>query len=246
MRRGTVIGAEALIRWNHPTRGLLPPAAFLATVDDSPLAVTLGEWVLRRAMTQLTFWAEQGTVLPLSVNISGRHLQHPDFVLKLKQLLDEFPRVEPHWLELEILETTAMDDVDKVSKIMHRCNALGVSFSLDDFGTGFASLTYFRRLPTQLVKIDRSFIKDILDDPDDLAIVEGVVGLARTFRRQVIAEGVETLGHGVPLLRVGCELAQGYAIARPMPAEEIPDWVERWQVPPEWAGAVRIARIGGL
>ena len=241
MRQGTVVGMEALIRWQHPERGLLMPGSFLPSVENSDCSITLGKWVLRAALVQMTSWAAQGLELPVSVNISARHLEEPAFVDDLAALLAEFPAIKPEWLEMEILETTAMEDVEAVSKIIAACSSLGVSFALDDFGTGYSSLTYFRRLPTHRLKIDQSFVRDMLDDMDDLAIVEGVIGLARTFQRQVIAEGVETIAHGIPLLQFGCDLAQGYAIARPMPAPDVPGWVSQWQVPAEWAGMARTA-----
>jgi EAL domain-containing protein (putative c-di-GMP-specific phosphodiesterase class I) len=117
---------------------------------------------------------------------------------------------------------------------MNACHDLGVNFALDDFGTGYSSLTYLRRLPVHLIKIDQSFVRDMLEDADDLAIVEGVVGLAKAFRCNVIAEGVETVSHGVALLQLGCELAQGYGIARPMPAGDIPEWVSSWKADDSW------------
>ena len=117
---------------------------------------------------------------------------------------------------------------------MNACVALGVKFALDDFGTGYSSLTYLRRLPANLIKIDQSFVRDMLIDSDDLAIVEGVIGLAKSFKREVIAEGVETIDHGTALLELGCELAQGYGIARPMPAADIPEWINNWKPDENW------------
>jgi EAL domain-containing protein (putative c-di-GMP-specific phosphodiesterase class I) len=142
--------------------------------------------------------------------------------------------VPPHCLELEILETSALHDISQVSTTMNTCHKLGVRFALDDFGTGYSSLTYLKRLPAYLIKIDQSFVRDMLEDADDLAIIEGVVGLAKAFKRDVIAEGVETIAHGVALLQLGCELAQGYGIARPMPANDIPEWVSNWKVDDSW------------
>jgi len=129
---------------------------------------------------------------------------------------------------LEVLETSALGDMKHVSAIMQACCELGVSFALDDFGTGYSSLTHLRRLPAHLVKIDQSFVRDMLDDQDDCAIVEGVISLANAFQRDVIAEGVETKEHGKKLMQLGCELAQGYGIAKPMPAEDVPEWVRVW------------------
>lgn len=234
MRQGKVVGLEALLRWRHPERGLLLPDTFLPSIEHSPLAAKLGHWVLGAALDQLSAWKKEGLKLPISVNIAGDHLQMENFVDELSGLLAAYPGIEPGLLELEILETTAMDDIDAVSRIVSACSALGVSFALDDFGTGYSSLTYFRRLPTDMLKIDQSFVRDMLEDADDLAIVEGVIGLAQTFQRKIIAEGVETVDHGIPLLHFGCDLAQGYGIARPMPASDVPAWTRSWKMPPEW------------
>ena len=164
-----------------------------------------------------------------SVNISAIQIQQSTFVDTLRTLLAAHSNVEPHCLQLEILETSALSDVQHVSAIMNSCIALGVNFALDDFGTGYSSLTHLRRLPANLIKIDQTFIRDMLYDDDDFAIVEGVIGLARSFKLDVIAEGVETIEHSTALLALGCELAQGYAIAKPMPASEIPAWVNGWK-----------------
>jgi diguanylate cyclase (GGDEF)-like protein len=234
MKTGQVIGAEALIRWQHPQQGLLPPSAFLPVIDGHPLCVELGEWVLDTALKQISAWRAMGLDIPVSVNIAGRQLQQADFVSRLSSLLAAHPDVKPAQLELEILETSALEDVAQVSHAMHACRALGVQFSLDDFGTGYSSLTYLKRLPAGTLKIDQSFVRDMLSDPDDLAIVEAIVGLAGAFRSQVIAEGVETVAHGEMLLLLGCDLAQGYGIARPMPASDMPAWVASWRPDPSW------------
>lgn len=236
MRTGRVIGVEALIRWRHPTQGLLNPIEFLPVIENSPMSIELGEWVIEAALIQIEQWQNMGLDLPVStsVNIAATQLQQPDFTKKLAALIAAHPNVEPYFLELEVLETSALDDVYHVSKIMKECIALGVKFALDDFGTGYSSLTYLRRLPASLIKIDQSFVRDMLDDPDDLAIVEGVIALANSFKREVIAEGVETIEHGTALLQLGCELAQGYGIAKPMPANEIPAWVEAWKPDKNW------------
>jgi len=134
-----------------------------------------------------------------------------------------------------VLETSAIEDVVTVNKVMHACQDLGVRFALDDFGTGYSSLTYLRHLPVDTLKIDRSFVQGMLSDPDDLAIVEGIIGLARAFRRNVIAEGVETSAHGERLLALGCECAQGYGIARPMPARMLPGWLDDWRAGGCWS-----------
>jgi len=229
LRTGQVMGAEALIRWQHPERGLLAPGLFLPDIENHAIGVDLGEWVLRTAMKQLADWVSLGLNLSISVNISASHLQQSNFANKLHTLLAAYPTVPRGYLELEVLETTALDEVDAVANVIRECASMGVAFALDDFGTGYSSLTYLKRLPAQVLKIDQSFVRDMLEDPEDLAIVEGVLGLARAFGRQAVAEGAETLAHCDLLLKVGCDLAQGYGIARPMPADQIAAWVTGWR-----------------
>ena len=228
LRSGAVVGAEALIRWQHPERGLLAPGLFLPTIEEHPVSIEVGEWVLATALAQMQHWSAQGLCLPVSVNIGAHQLQQANFAPRLSALLALHPELPRYSLELEILETSALEDMAQVSELMGACQALGVGFALDDFGTGYSSLTYLKRLPAQLLKIDQSFVRDMLTDADDLAIVQGVIGLAKAFGRRVIAEGVETTALAEALLPMGCELAQGYGIARPMPAAEIPAWVARW------------------
>jgi EAL domain-containing protein (putative c-di-GMP-specific phosphodiesterase class I) len=229
MKTGKVIGAEALIRWQHPERGVLPPSEFLPIIEGDPISVELGEWVIEAAFSQVGVWRKAGLDLPVSVNVSADQLQHPDFVANLRVRLAAHPDVPPSSLEFEILETSALADIGVVTNLMRICQDMGVRFALDDFGTGYSSLTYLRRLPAELIKIDQTFVGDMLDNSDDLAIVSGIVGLAQAFGREVIAEGVETAAHGEVLLELGCELAQGYGIARPMPAGDLPAWVVRWE-----------------
>jgi diguanylate cyclase (GGDEF)-like protein/PAS domain S-box-containing protein len=234
MRTGDVIGVEALIRWQHPERGLVPPLAFLPLIEGHMLSVELGEWVIDAALRQIAQWQSLGLILPISVNISAHQLQQDNFTARLAALLSAHPEVPSEYLELEILETSALQDTNQVSQTMNACHELGVCFALDDFGTGYSSLTYLKRLPAYLIKIDQSFVRDMLKDADDLAIVQGVMGLTKVFRRDVIAEGVETIAHGMALLGLGCELAQGYGIAKPMPASDISDWVANWTPDKSW------------
>lgn len=234
MKTGEVIGTEALIRWLHPVKGILPPASFLPLIENHSLSIKLGEWVISTALKQISHWQAVGLDLPVSVNIGALQLQQQDFVERLAMLLSQYPDVSPEVLQLEVLETSALGDVMDVSNIMNACLELGVSFAIDDFGTGYSSLTYLRRLPAYLIKVDQTFVRDMLIDPEDHAIVLGVIALAHSFNRKVIAEGVETIAHGTELLQLGCELAQGYGIARPMPADEIPDWVNSWQPDATW------------
>jgi EAL domain-containing protein (putative c-di-GMP-specific phosphodiesterase class I) len=236
MKTGSVTGFEALIRWQHPKRGLLSPIEFLPVIENNPMNIEMGEWVINTALTQISQWQKMGLNLPAntSVNIAAVQLQQSDFTDRLSKLLAAHPDVNPRYLELEVLETSALDDVQRVSKTMNACMALGVTFALDDFGTGYSSLTYLRRLPASLIKIDQSFVRDMLIDADDLAIVEGVIALAKSFKLNVIAEGVETIEHGTVLLQLGCELAQGFGIAKPMLASDIPAWVDDWKPDVNW------------
>jgi diguanylate cyclase (GGDEF)-like protein/PAS domain S-box-containing protein len=235
LRTGTIIGFEALIRWQHPQRGLLTPGMFLPLIEDHPLAAEVGEWVIDSTLTQMEQWRHDGLELPVSVNVGARQLQQTDFVARLRAQLAAHPGIRSSCFELEILETSALEDLSHVSQVILDCRAFGVTCALDDFGTGYSSLTYLKRLPVTQLKIDQSFVRDMIEDPEDLAIVESVVGLAIAFNRQVIAEGMETVAHGALLLQLGCELAQGYGIARPLPAHEIPVWTRAWRPDPSWA-----------
>ncbi len=236
MRSGVVLGAEALIRWQHPERGLLSPAVFLPDIESHRLAVSIGEWVIGEALSQVELWRASGLDIPVSVNVSARQLQQFDFADRLRSILSAHPLVQPTRLELEILETSALKDITQISRLIESCAAFGVTFSLDDFGTGYSSLTYLKRLKVTTLKIDQSFVRGMLDDPEDLVILEGIVSLAEAFDRKVIAEGVETVAHGKALLGIGCITGQGYGIARPMPAAELPRWVASWRPDPSWLG----------
>ena len=236
MKTGMIIGFEALIRWQHPERGLLSPIEFLPMIENNPLIIDIGEWVIETALSQICQWQKMSSKFPLhiSVNIAGIQIQQADFKQKLTTILKAHPNVDPSCLELEILETSALDDVQHASNVMNECKDLGVKFALDDFGTGYSSLTYLRRLPASIIKIDQSFVRDMLNDTDDMAIVEGIIALAKSFKRDVIAEGVETIEHGTQLLKLGCHWAQGYGIAKPMPASEIETWMSNWQPDKSW------------
>jgi len=229
LSNGQIQGFEALIRWQHPIKGLLAPAEFLPLIDNTDLMLDLSDWVVATAIKQLNQWQAINLNLIISVNIAPCHLVQENFVNQLQKHLQTYPNVCPGNLELEILETAALDDVIRVSEIMKSCIALGVHFSLDDFGTGYSSLTYLKNLPAKILKIDQTFIRDMLADSEDMAITIATIGLAKAFNRGVIAEGVETVEHGKKLLEIGCNHAQGYGIARPMPINEVNDWMQRWE-----------------
>ena len=235
LRTGVVFGVEAMIRWLHPQRGRLPPADFLPMIEDHPLAIELGQWVIENALLQVERWRQDGLNIAVSVNIGVRHVMQADFVQRLREALDAHPRLKPDCLELELLETSALKDLAHVSQVIQGCRSLGVACTLDDFGSGQSSLTCLKRLPVKYLKIDQNFISDMLDSSDSLLILIGVLKLASAFDLKVIAEGVETAQHGFMLLQLGCELAQGYGIARPMPADELPAWIKQWKPDPMWS-----------
>ncbi|OZC36132.1 hypothetical protein B9Q17_18030 [Marinobacter vinifirmus] len=242
MRTSEVIGAEALLRWQHPERGLLAPGAFIGLVENTPLMLDIGRWVMDSALAKMNEWLEQGVRVPLSINISAIELRDPNFPEHLAAALKSWPDLDPAMLELEVLETAALGDLGQIARVLDSCRQLGVSIAIDDFGTGYSSLTYFKRLPAKVVKIDQSFVMGILRDPADLAILDGIVRLADALDRQLIAEGVETFEHAEMLLRIGCDLAQGYGVARPMPADDFLPWRAQWRAPANWRNLRTVSR----
>lgn len=232
LRDNKIVGVEALIRWNHPDQGLLAPAMFLPDVERNELSIDIGKWVIQTALKQLHDWQSCGIDIAISVNISPLHLQYVGFVDELKEYLSHYPNFKPDSLELEIVESSALNDFEMVSNIISECKNLGTSFSIDDFGAGYSSLIYLKRLPVKYLKIDQSFVRDMLFDMDDKAIIQGIVELAKVFNLTVIAEGVETPEHGKALLSLGSYLAQGYGIAKPMPSELLPSWLIKWKANP--------------
>lgn len=222
MRSGAVLGAEALIRWQHPQRGLLSPLNFLPAVDEDPVGIEIGHWVIGAALQQIAAWADLG--VSVSVNVNAYHMLHADFTERLARLLAAHPEPVRRQLSIELVETSKLSDVDAIAAVMHRCRRLGVSFALDDFGTGYSSLTHLRRLPAETIKVDQTFVRDMLEDPGDLAIVEGIVALASAFRKEVVAEGVESAAQARRLVEIGCAIGQGYGIAKPMPAARFGPW----------------------
>ncbi|WP_417514337.1 putative bifunctional diguanylate cyclase/phosphodiesterase [Marinobacter sp.] len=235
MRSGKVLGAEALIRWDHPVKGKLSPIHFLPALEHHPLIIEIGEWVIEQALRQITVWDSEGLSLDVGVNIAAMHLQQPGFIENMKKILARYPHVAPQRLDLEILETAALGELDNASGIIRSCEGLGVTFSLDDFGTGYSSLSYLKQLPVKTLKIDQGFVRGALSNEDDISILKGIIGLSDAFDRKLVAEGVETREHGELLLSLGCHYAQGYAIARPMKPEKMGAWKDEWKTYPEWS-----------
>jgi len=229
-----VYGAEALVRWNDPERGLVMPGEFLPQAENHDIIVALDQWVLEEVLRQLSLWRADGIDLTISVNIAARDLQRDDFFERLRASLLRYPDLPPQLLELEILESAAIHNTQHIRKVIEACRLLGVSFSLDDFGAGYASLAYLKEIPVDILKIDQSFVRNILADHDDLALVRGVVGLASAFHRKIVAEGVETPEHGVLLRHLGCVNVQGYGIARPMPVDRFVPWLKDFKLDSAW------------
>jgi diguanylate cyclase (GGDEF)-like protein len=230
-KRQTIEGFEALIRWNHPDDGLLAPGHFLEHIEYTEYARTVGNLVINEAIDKLLLFNSQGLAYSLSVNLSPSHFLGKTFPEDLAQAVERLPRGLRHRLILELLETTVMDDASLVIDTLRQCRDLGVELSLDDFGTGYSSLDYFRKLPAHEIKIDRSFVNDMLDDPESDMVVTAILGLARSFGRRVVAEGIENAEHHARLIELGCDLGQGFYYARPMPYQQAYDWAAnfRWQ-----------------
>jgi diguanylate cyclase (GGDEF)-like protein/PAS domain S-box-containing protein len=235
MKTGKILGVEALVRWNHPEKGLVPPLDFLPSLEGTDLEIELGGWVINTALNQLALWEKRGIHLQVSVNISSHHLLSAAFFDQLNDALELHPTIDSQDLQLEILESSVLKDITAISKIIKTCqNVLGVDVALDDFGTGYSSLTHIRNLSANTIKIDQTFVRDLLDDPSDYSIIEGVIGLAQAFNRNIIAEGVENEAVGIMLLIMGCDNAQGDGIAWPLPAEDIEPWIESYTPNLRW------------
>jgi predicted signal transduction protein with EAL and GGDEF domain len=215
------LGAEALLRWIHPTRGMVPPVQFIPVAEDSALILEIGGWVMDTACRQLAVWRNNPltSALSIAVNVSAQQFKRLDFVEEVASRLRNY-EVDASLLKLELTESVVLNDVADVVAKMHALKKIGVELSLDDFGTGYSSLSYLKRLPLDQIKIDQSFVRDIATDPDDAVMVQTIIGLARNFRMNVIAEGVETQAQLDFLKQNGCMAYQGYLFSKPVPIEE--------------------------
>jgi len=222
LHTGVIMGAEALIRWNHPEKGLVQPDDFLPNIENTELIIKLGRWVIKQACQQLKIWNAQSFNLKVSVNIAVHHIQHPGFFEEIVEYLAQCPEVSPEQLMLEITESAAIKDFEIANSILQKCNDYKIKSALDDFGTGYSSLTYLRRLPVSFIKIDKNFVIDMLDDS---SIVQGTIELARIFNKGIIAEGIETRTHYEELAAMGCTYGQGYGISPPLPAADFSQWL---------------------
>jgi len=234
---GKIIGVEALIRWEHPILGVMYPNEFLPLIENDDIMIELDDWVLREGIKQIKEWLSMGIELRVSVNISPRHFRLSNFPDKLKKIAKECDASfdELKYLEIEIVETAALESINNSKDIIFECEKLGVKFALDDFGTGFSSLIHLKELPVSSIKIDKTFVCDMLSDSEDLAIIEGVTGLACAFDMLSVAEGAESIEHILMLMEVGCDEIQGFGLARPMPKEQIPSFLDSFIPDPRWS-----------
>jgi EAL domain-containing protein (putative c-di-GMP-specific phosphodiesterase class I) len=225
---GRVIGAEALVRWEHPERGLVSPGEFIPLAEETGLILPLGHWVLHEACTRLAAWAAQPEKahLTVAVNVSARQFSLPTLVEEVLALI-EFTGAPPHRLKLELTESLLLENTEEIIAKMIALKARGVGFAMDDFGTGYSSLSYLKRLPLDQLKIDQSFVQDIISDSNDAAIARTIVALGQSLGLSVIAEGVETAGQRDLLESSGCQAYQGYFFSRPLPLDEFEGFVER-------------------
>ena len=228
---------EGLLRWQHPQRGLLSPGELIPHIEDHPLMIEVGNWVIDTAIQQLEDWQQAGFNTRISVNVASSQLDNPDLVEQLAECFRNRTNIQPGQLELEVVETGPMLNLPAAVQTFRQLKDLGVLISLDDFGTGHASLQTLSMLAPNIVKIDQSFVRDMLDDRASRSIVQAILDLSGAFRLRVVAEGIETPEHGRELQRLGCRFGQGHAIAHAMPAAEIIDWAEQWRrQPPAWIG----------
>jgi EAL domain-containing protein (putative c-di-GMP-specific phosphodiesterase class I) len=223
---GHLIGAEALLRWLHPVRGLVPPGEFIGLAEENGMILPIGNWALRKVCMQLAEWATSPATdhLLLSVNVSARQFGQPEFVSTVVEAVRE-AGVPANRLKIELTESMLLDDVDSVIAKMHELKAQGVGFSLDDFGTGYSSLSYLKRLPLDQLKIDQSFVSDLLTSPREAAIAKAIVALGQTLGLTVIAEGVETSLQRELLQELGCRVFQGYLFGRPAPVGALDEYL---------------------
>jgi len=220
LESGAVVGVEALIRWEHPERGLVPPFKFIPVAEETGLIVPLGQWVLEEACRQQYIWRQAGLHVRMAVNLSARQLQDGKLLSTLARMMNEFV-IEPGMLELELTESCLMDDPESSIQLMHDIKELGLGLAMDDFGTGYSSLSYLKRFAMDTLKIDRSFVRDLPDDEQDAAIATTIIAMARNLGLKVLAEGVETVEQLQFLQNHGCDEVQGYYFSKPLPAEEV-------------------------
>jgi EAL domain-containing protein (putative c-di-GMP-specific phosphodiesterase class I) len=245
VRSGRIASAEALIRWRHPQRGLVPPGDFIALAEHNGLIVPIGHWVIRQACAAAASWQRAGTPLRVAVNLSPLQLRDPDLVSNVLAALAA-TGLAPQWLELELTEGALMDDSVASRSVMAALHEAGVRLALDDFGTGYSSMGYLKRMPVNTLKIDRSFVAGLPDDRDSQAIVRAIVSMSKSLGFEVTAEGVETAAQLDFLVRLGCDALQGFHLGRPMPSNALLDAAGAGLEPAPRAGAQAANTIAAL
>jgi diguanylate cyclase (GGDEF)-like protein len=224
---GRIRSAEALLRWRHPRRGLVPPNVFIPIAEEAGLILPIGEWVLRQACAQMRAWLDSGLPpLRVSVNLSARQFRHGDLTAVVCSALED-AKLQPGYLELELTESSIMHDAEASAATLQLLSTMGVHISIDDFGTGYSSLSYLWRLPLDKLKIDRSFVRELISNPDDVAIVKAIISLAHSLRLGVVAEGVETLEQLEHLRELGCDQYQGFYCSPAVPADAFVALIKR-------------------
>jgi len=225
---GETVGLEALIRWEEKEIGIIPPGQFIPLAEDTGLIVPIGEWVLYTSCLQNKLWQDEGlNPVNIAVNVSLRQFKQNDFVNNVKRIVAD-TGLEPKYLELEITESSIMEDVKSNIELLHELKTLGLQLSIDDFGTGYSSFEYLKQLPVDILKIDLSFIRDITENADDVAIVEAIIKVAHTLKLEVIAEGVETIGQFRLLDQLQCDKIQGYLVSKPLfPTKEFERFLKK-------------------
>jgi EAL domain-containing protein (putative c-di-GMP-specific phosphodiesterase class I) len=223
LKTGRAVSVEALVRWQHPQRGSIPPAEFIPLAERTTLMTPLTVWVLNEALRQCRVWRDQGLDIRVQVNLSAR-MRDPRLIDMIAEILRTWGAA-PDWLGVEITEGAIMTDPERALEILSRLKEMGVFICIDDFGTGYSSLAYLQRLPVEEIKIDRSFVKDMVRNSSDCSIVQATVSLVHDLGKRTVAEGVEDQETRDLLIELGCDLAQGYYLGRPLPADETTDWL---------------------
>lgn len=229
-----VNGAEALIRMKGDGGEIRQPGEFIGVAEETPLIKDIGGWVLNQALTQAMQWRRGGLDLSLGVNIGARHLLSDGFVQQVREALARQPGFPPAQLEIEVTESAALADIDHARRVLAECREIGVGVAVDDFGTGHASLTYVQSLPVTRIKVDQHFVRELPTDPRNMAVIAGTVTSSGLLEIDIIAEGVETVLHGLMLIRLGCNALQGYALTPPLPEADLRNWLSGWQTPAAW------------
>lgn len=231
LKTGKIFGFESLIRWIDGKGNVIAPAEFIPVAETSDIIVDIGDYVIEETIRQIGRWAEAGKEWQVSINVSAKQLQKYDFLEKLEKVLKKYPDVKPELIQLEITETAVLDNMAYVKEIIKKCGDIGITFSMDDFGSGYSSLVYFKELNVKVVKIDIAFVKNMLNNTDDTLIIESIISLSAIFNREVIAEGAETMEHCIILNMLGCSNIQGYYTGRPIPADKVAGWTENFKLP---------------